>query len=216
MSGKGTQSMVTRSDSWSSASTSGGGTGVPVAKLPMRVPLLLMALVAVFSGCTGIPSGVRVVEGFDIQRYQGTWYEIARLDHRFERGLTHVSATYAPRSDGGIDVENRGYDLERGRWKSIQGRAYFIGDTDQGRLKVTFFRPFYGAYNVIALDREGYSHAMVCGPSRNYLWILAREKTLPAGVLDGLTSEALRLGFPTDQLIYVRQDGATLSEQVGD
>lgn len=158
------------------------------------------------SGCTSIPSGVRAVEGFDIQRYQGTWYEIARLDHRFERGLEQVSATYTPRDDGGIAVENRGYDSKRNRWKSIRGRAYFLEGADRGRLKVTFFWPFYGAYNVIALDRKAYSSAMVCGPRKDYLWILSREKVLPASDLNRLTSEASRLGFQTNQLIYVPQD----------
>ena len=177
-----------------------------------RYGLLVVVFSAILSGCKGVPSGVKVVEPFDVQRYQGTWYEIARLDHRFERGLTHVSATYTPRDDGGVTVNNRGYDEKHRRWKDIQGRAYFVDEATQGRLKVTFFWPFYGAYNVIVLDREAYSFAMVCGPSRKYLWILAREKTLPAAVLDGLIAEALRLGFPTEQLIYVRQDGAVVSD----
>ena len=177
--------------------------------------LLVAASSALLAGCTGIPSGVRVVEGFDVQRYQGTWHEIARLDHRFERGLTHVSATYTPRSDGGIAVENRGYDSKRGRWKSIQGRAYFLGAADTGRLKVTFFRPFYGAYNVIALDREAYSYAMVCGPNRDYLWILARETSLPTPVLDALTAEATRLGFQPGKLIFVPQENPPASPNTG-
>ncbi len=164
----------------------------------------------ILAGCTGIPSGVQVVERFDIQRYQGTWYEVARLDHSFERGLTSVSATYTPRDDGGIAVHNRGYDPKSGRWKEVEGRAYFVEEPTKGHLKVTFFWPFYGAYNVIALDREAYSCAMVCGPSKSYLWILAREKTLPAPVLDGLISEALRFGFQTDGLIFVTQDAGAI------
>ena len=168
--------------------------------------ILAVASSLILAGCTGIPSGIRAVENFDVQRYQGTWYEIARLDHRFERGLTCVSATYTPRDDGGIAVHNRGYDPKSNCWKEIQGRAYFVGEANKGRLKVTFFWPFYGAYNVIALDREAYSYAMVCGPSRSYLWILARKKKLPAPVLDGLISEAQRLGFATEGLIFVPQD----------
>jgi apolipoprotein D and lipocalin family protein len=146
------------------------------------------------------------VGNFDVQRYQGTWYEIARLDHRFERSLTRVSATYTPRDDGGVAVHNRGYDAQRGLWKEVRGRAYFVEDSSKGRLKVTFFWPFYGAYNLIVLDQDGYSFAMVCGPSRSYLWVLAREKTLPAPVLNGLISEAKRLGFATDGLIFVTHD----------
>lgn len=172
----------------------------------MKISSMIVTVTSVLiAGCTGIPSGVRVVDNFDSQRYLGTWHEIARLDHRFERGLTHISATYTPRSDGGVDVENRGYDPERGRWKSVQGRAYFMGEAGKGRLKVTFFWPFYGAYNVIALDRETYAYAMVCGPSRDYLWILARENVLPAPVLDDLTAQAQRLGFNAVDLIRVPQ-----------
>jgi apolipoprotein D and lipocalin family protein len=170
------------------------------------ISLLAMISLAVFCGCTGIPRGVDVAQDFDVKRYQGSWHEIARLDHRFERGLTHVSATYTPRSDGGVDVENKGYDSKRGRWKRVHGRAYFIDGVDKGRLKVTFFWPFYGAYNVIALDREAYSYAMVCGPSRDYLWILARERALPAPILETLIAQARQLGFRPESLIFVPQE----------
>ncbi|MBN1545437.1 MAG: lipocalin family protein, partial [Syntrophaceae bacterium] len=135
------------------------------------------------AGCTGIPDGVQAVRGFQADRYLGVWFEIARLDHSFERGLSNVSATYSPRPDGGIDVLNRGYDAKKGKWKEAQGRAYFIGSRDEGRLKVSFFGPFYGAYNIIALDRDNYRYALVCGPDRSYLWILAREKNLKAETL---------------------------------
>lgn len=170
-----------------------------------RIPVLLMAAFAVLSGCTGIPSGIRAVGSFDAQRYQGTWYEIARLDHRFERGLTHVSATYTPRDDGGVSVVNRGYDTKNGRWENIRGRACPLESKGEGRLKVSFFWPFYGAYNVIALDHEDYSYAMVCGPSRNYLWLLSRKPYLPAEMLDPLVAKARELGFPTADLIFVPQ-----------
>ncbi len=173
----------------------------------LEIGVVLSALL--LAGCAGVPSGVRVVEGFDLQRYLGTWHEIARLDHPFERGLTRVTATYSRNEDGSVAVHNRGYDPKSGAWKEVRGRAQFVAEPDKGRLKVTFFRPFYGAYNVIALDRDAYSYAMVCGPSRSYLWILAREKTLPASVLDGLIAEARRLGFPTDGLLLVPHDGDT-------
>jgi apolipoprotein D and lipocalin family protein len=175
--------------------------------------MIIMATAAILSGCTGIPSGIRVVESFDVQRYQGTWYEIARLDHRFERGLTHVSATYEPKDDGGVKVENRGYDTKNGRWKHIRGRAYPLGAKGEGRLKVSFFGPFYGTYNIIALDHEGYSYAMVCGPSRDYLWILAREPSLPSGVAASLVSKAREFGFLTDNLIFVPQQNSPDKEK---
>ena len=161
-------------------------------------------------GCTGLPSGVQPVSDFDVQRYLGKWYEIARLDHSFERGLTDVSATYTARSDGGINVVNRGYDPKASRWKQVEGRAYFLGDKTVASLKVTFFWPFYGGYHVIALDQERYAHALVCGYTRSYLWILARQKTIEKPVLDKLIEQAKARGFDTDALIFVthaRPDG---------
>ncbi len=154
-------------------------------------------------GCVGPPEGIRPVTGFDAERYLGQWYEIARLDHRFERGLTNVTATYSERDDGGIDVVNRGYDTASGAWKKARGRAYFTGSEREGSLKVSFFGPFYGGYHVIALDREEYRYALVCGPNRSYLWILARSPRLERQEIDRLVEAAKSLGFDTDQLIFV-------------
>ena len=158
------------------------------------------------TGCTGIPDGIQAVRDFQADRYLGVWYEIARLDHSFERGLTNVSATYTSRKDGGIDVLNRGYDPEKEKWKEARGKAFFVGDPAEGRLKVSFFGPFYGAYNIIALDREHYRYALVCGPNRSYLWVLAREKRLEQETLDRLVALAGQFGFPTESLIYVSHE----------
>lgn len=167
---------------------------------------IIILLSFVFAGCSSIPPGIQAVRNFDINRYKGTWYEIARLDHSFERGLSNVSATYMLRDDGGIDVLNKGFDKNSGRWKQINGGAYFVKDRTIGRLKVTFFWPFYGGYNVISLDSENYSYALVCGPNRSYLWILAREKTLSRSVMDELIKTAENLGFKTDNLILVEHE----------
>lgn len=155
------------------------------------------------SGCTGVPDGVSVVKGFELNRYLGTWYEIARLDHSFERGLSDVSASYSMRADGGVRVLNRGFDTESGEWKLAEGRAYFTGAADEGSLKVSFFGPFYGGYNVIALERENYSYSLVSGPDLDYLWILSREKQLAQGVKDELLALAAQYGFATEDLIWV-------------
>jgi apolipoprotein D and lipocalin family protein len=160
----------------------------------------------ILSGCATIPSGVEAVRGFDVGRYEGRWYEVARLDHSFEQGLSNVSATYTLRGDGGIDVLNRGFDNRSGRWKEVRGRAYFLEDSTVGRLKVTFFWPFYGGYNVISLDNENYSYALVCGPNRSYLWILGREKTLSGAVIDKLVKTSRDLGFNVEGLIFVEHD----------
>jgi apolipoprotein D and lipocalin family protein len=167
---------------------------------------LIASLAFISAGCAAIPSGVEAVHDFDVSRYEGRWYEIARLDHSFERGLNNVSATYTLRDDGGIDVLNRGFDKVKGRWKEAQGRAYFFKDRAVGRLKVTFFWPFYGGYNIVSLDRENYSYALVCGPKRSYLWILAREKTLNNEAVEKLVKTARDLGFKVDGLIFVEHD----------
>jgi len=165
--------------------------------LPFLLGLLGLA------GCTGIPQGLDPVKDFDVNRYLGTWYEIARLDHSFERGLNNVTADYTLRSDGGIDVLNKGYDREKGAWKEAEGKAYFLGEKDVGRLKVSFFGPFYGGYNVIALDREEYSWSVVCGPEMKYFWILARQPQMDPAKLEELVSFAAAKGFDTEGLIIV-------------
>lgn len=161
--------------------------------------ILFLSLIC---ACTGIPEGISVVDGFELPRYLGTWYEIARLDHSFERGLSDISAEYSLRDDGGVKVLNSGYDAEQGQRKIAEGKAYFIDNPDIGRLKVSFFGPFYGAYNIIALDKTAYRYVMIAGPDCDYLWILARSPELEPAVLQNLIQQAQKLGFATDQLIF--------------
>lgn len=168
--------------------------------------ILCMLLFAV-CGCARIPEGVVAVKGFDVQRYLGTWYEIARLDHSFERGLINVTAGYSLNEDGSLRVVNRGFDPVKNRWKEAVGRARFVSGPDMGRLKVSFFGPFYGGYNIIDLDERGYSYVLICGNDRSYLWILARTPRLPEPVKTSLVQKAKDLGFATDSLIYVQQQG---------
>jgi apolipoprotein D and lipocalin family protein len=157
---------------------------------------------ALSAGCATVPKGIVPVSGFEVQRYLGIWHEIARLDHSFERGLASVTAEYSLRQDGGVKVLNRGYKTSVGKWKEAEGRAYFTGDRAVGQLKVSFFRPFYGGYNIIELDREDYSYALVAGPSRSYLWILAREPELSPQITQRLVTRAKELGFDTEKLIF--------------
>jgi apolipoprotein D and lipocalin family protein len=167
---------------------------------------LLVFIALLLTGCAGAPEGVDTVEGFELDRYLGTWYEVARLDHRFERGLTNVTATYSLREDGGVRVVNRGRNAD-GEWEDAEGKAYFVDRTDAGRLKVSFFGPFYGGYNVVELDMDGYQYALVVGPNRDYLWILARQPDLDDTVLKRLVARARELNFPVEELIYVEHDG---------
>jgi len=160
-------------------------------------------LVLVLAGCMGIPKNVNPVDGFDVNRYLGTWYEIARLDHSFERGLEKVTAHYRLREDGGIHVINRGFDSKKKEWKEAEAKAYFVDAFTVGRLKVSFFGPFYGSYNLIALDKEHYQYSLVCGPNTSYLWILSRTPEMEKDLRDLLIDKAKLLGFKTEDLIFV-------------
>lgn len=171
----------------------------------VSIGALLGALGALFGCGTGVPEGLAPVSGFELERYLGRWYEIARLDHSFERGLANVTADYSMRDDGGVTVLNRGYNPSKRAWSEARGRAKFIGDPSVGSLKVSFFGPFYGGYHILALDTEGYRWAMVAGPNRSYLWILSREPSLDAAVVSDLVGMAREWGFETDKLIYVDQ-----------
>jgi apolipoprotein D and lipocalin family protein len=166
--------------------------------------MMILSFPVLLTCCVGIPQGIEPVKGFDISRYLGTWYEIARLDHTFEQGLEKVSARYSLRNDGGIDVVNRGFDPTKNTWKEAVGRGYLLDDPGTGRLKVSFFGPFYGAYNIIDLDENAYAYALVCGPDRSYLWILARSPDMDESVKSALISRAKALGFETERLIFVK------------
>jgi len=164
---------------------------------------ILILLVLFLTGCVGIPENVKPVDNFKLEKYLGKWYEIARLDHSFERGLTRVSAEYSLRDDGAVRVLNRGYRAKENTWKEIAGKAYFVKGSDQGHLKVSFFGPFYGSYIVFELDHDNYQYSLVCGPDKSYLWILARTPVLQEDIKDMLIAKAAALGFESSKLIFV-------------
>jgi len=164
------------------------------------LPCLLLLLL---SSCTSVPEGITPVNGFEINNYLGKWYEIARFDHSFERGMSNVTATYTLREDGGIDVINKGFIDAKGEWKSADGKAYFVGDEKTGHLKVSFFGPFYASYVIFKLDKNNYSYSLVTGPDREYLWILAREPELSKETYNLLVAYAAEQGFDVSKLIPV-------------
>ena len=164
---------------------------------------LLTAVAFLFYGCLGMPESVTPVKGFVIGNYIGKWYEIARLDHSFERGLECVTAEYSLREDGGVKVVNRGFSVEKDQWREVRGKAYFVNEPDEGYLKVSFFGPFYGAYVVFELDKDNYQYAFVTGPNKSYLWLLSRTQTVGSDVLAQFIGKAKMLGYETDTLIYV-------------
>jgi apolipoprotein D and lipocalin family protein len=167
---------------------------------------LLKMFVLLFTGCTGLPGNVKPVEGFKLEKYLGKWYEIARLEHGFEKGLSHVTANYSLREDGGLRVVNRGFSAKENKWKEAEGKAYFVKGPDQGYLKVSFFGPFYGSYVVFDVDKEKYEYSLVCGPDKSYLWILARDRQINEDTKNNLVAKAEALGFDTSKLIFVNQN----------
>lgn len=169
------------------------------------VSLLLMVTISLFSSCTSIPKGAVAVSSFDKEKYLGKWYEIARMDFKFERGLNNTTAFYSVNKDGSIRVQNRGYNPAKNTWKEAIGKAKFVEKDDVAMLKVSFFGPFYGGYNVIALDKD-YKYALIAGNSLEYLWILSREKTMPEDIKTEYLKIAGDLGFKTSELIWVEHD----------
>ena len=168
-----------------------------------RILHLGWLLPMMLTGCVGKPPGIEPVGGFDAERYLGTWYEIARLDHSFERGLDNVSAEYRLREDGGISVTNRGYNTEKQAWSEATGKAYFVEDEQTGHLKVSFFGPFYGSYIVFELDEQDYQYAFVAGANTSYLWLLARSPSISEDLKKRFIKTITDRGFPTEELIWV-------------
>jgi apolipoprotein D and lipocalin family protein len=165
---------------------------------------LLLSVTLVLTGCSDKkPEKVTPVENFKLNEYLGRWYEIVRLEHRFEKGMEAISATYSMREDGGVKVLNKGYKTEEKEWSEAEGKAYFVQSPDKGFLKVSFFGPFYGSYIVMDTDYETYT--MISGPDLSYFWILSRTPTLDQKILDRLLAQAKEAGFDTTKLIYPDQ-----------
>lgn len=166
---------------------------------------LSLMIAWLLTGCVGVPKGVKPVQGFELNRYLGRWYEIARLDHSFERGLSCVTADYSMREDGGVRVLNRGYSEKKKDWKASEGKVYFVKTPDQGYLKVSFFGPFYGSYVIFELDQKDYKYSVISGPNKSYLWILARTPEIEPELRNQLVSKAAALGFSSTKLIFPKQ-----------
>lgn len=155
------------------------------------------------NSCVTLPEGITPVTNFKQEEYLGKWYEIARLDHSFERGLSNVSAEYSIREGGGIKVLNRGYNREKKEWKEAEGKAFFVKESDIGHLKVSFFGPFYGSYVVFNLDEEDYKHAYITSYNRDFLWFLSRSPNVTETEKNRFLKKVEKLGFDVDGLIFV-------------
>lgn len=170
--------------------------------LSLGVILLICFIIA---SCQNIPETAEAVQGFEKEKYLGKWYEIARLDFKYEEGLNNTSAHYSLNDDGSIKVINKGYDVEKKEWKEAKGKARFVENDSIGMLKVSFFGPFYSGYNVIAID-ENYDYALVAGKDLNYLWILSRETIIPEDIKKEYLKIAEDIGYDTSNLVWVEHD----------
>jgi apolipoprotein D and lipocalin family protein len=173
-----------------------------------RKPAILMLLIAIMTGfysCASIPKGATAVTPFDKEKYLGKWYEIARLDFRFERNLNNTTAQYSLNENGSIRVDNQGYNTVKEEWTRAIGKAKFAGDENTAMLKVSFFGPFYAGYNVIALDNE-YKYALVAGENLKYLWILSRETTIPDDIKESYLKIAGKIGYNITDLLWIEHD----------
>lgn len=170
-----------------------------------RLIIITMAfsLFSIFSSAQDTEFDNSVIDDFDLSKYLGTWYEIARFDHSFEKGLDNVTAEYLLRDDGMVDVINSGW--KDGKFEVANGKAKQPDPlTDPAHLKVSFFLFFYSDYNVMMLD-DSYQVSLVGSKSPKYLWILSRTPELSDSVLDAVLEEAESRGYDTGKLIWVDQ-----------
>ena len=169
------------------------------------VTTLFLVGMTILSSCSSIPKKAKPIENFEVNRYLGTWYEIARFDFRFEKNLDNTVAQYSLDKKGNVNVLNSGHNYIKDEWRAAKGTAKFRGDKSTAALKVSFFGPFYSGYNVIALD-ENYQYALIAGKNLEYLWILSREKTIPEDIKQKYLKIATEVGYDTSKMIWVKQD----------
>lgn len=164
--------------------------------------ITLIVSVIYLSSCSTIPKGVTAYKPFNKERYLGKWYEIARIDFKYEKNLNNTTAEYSLNSDGTIKVDNKGYNTKTGEWVQAIGKAKFIGSDTIAMLKVSFFGPFYAGYNVIAIDPD-YTYALVAGANFKYLWILSRNTSIPNDIKNKYLKIAKDFGYNTSDLLWI-------------
>ena len=168
-----------------------------------KIYFAIIAGAIMLTGCVSKPDNITPVNNFHADKYLGKWYEIARSDNSFEKGMTNVYAEYSLNKDSTIKVTNSGIDPIKKKRVYANGVAKFVENSNVGYLKVSFFRPFYGAYVIFYLD--DYKYAYVAGPNTNYVWLLSRTPTVPASVKKDFITKTKSLGFDTGSLIWVKQ-----------
>jgi apolipoprotein D and lipocalin family protein len=161
-----------------------------------------LVLLVLLAGCVGVPEGITPVNNFDRDAYLGKWYEIARLDNRFEKGMSQVTATYSLNDDGSIKVLNQGYVDADKEWAKAEGKAKFVGDSSVGHLQVSFFGPFYSSYVVFELGED---YSFVTSRDRDYLWFLSRTKQVSEERKAHFIAQAKLLGFAYQDILFIDQ-----------
>ena len=178
---------------------------LPVSRRRVLFTALSMVASAGLAGCAvSVPAHIQPISGFDAAKYAGTWYEIARIEQWFEKDLIQTSAQYTLQSNGSLQVINRGFHPEQQEWKESVGTARFLGDSRVAALKVSFFGPFYGGYNVVSLDAD-YQVALVVGHSTDYFWLLSRKQHLPQAEIYQLLQKAQAMGVDLNKVLLVKQ-----------
>ena len=172
-------------------------------------PLLVIIAIFLQVSCTGLPQNITAIENFNLQQYLGEWYEIARLDHSFEKDLMHVTANYSLNENGSVKVINKGYDITTQQWKEAEGKAKFVNETSTAHLKVSFFGPFYGSYVVFKIDEDDYQYAYITSYNRDFLWLLSRTPKISDDIKEDFIMTIKDLGFNTDELIFVDHNSPT-------
>ena len=177
---------------------------IPRRTALVRVALAATAATVLAAGCAvKVPANIQPVQNFDAAKYMGQWYEIARIDQRFQKGLTQVTAQYSLNPDGTVKVINRGYNAEKKQWKEAEAKAKFVSDPKVGALKVSFFGPFYGGYNVVHLESD-YQVSLVIGEDTDSFWLLSRTPTLPREKVQALLSKAQSMGVDLNKVIMTQ------------
>ena len=171
----------------------------------------LLALTAVAAGAViyniwkPVKSDLPVIQDFDVNRYLGKWYEIARIDFFWEKGLKNVTAEYSLNDDGTIQVKNSGQRIKDNKLKESIGKAKFVRGINEGALRVSFFGPFYGGYNIMHIG-DNYEHALIYGDNLDYFWILSRNKTINEEIKTLYLDYAIKSGYDLSRIVWTIQE----------
>lgn len=168
--------------------------------------VLAVATLWMVTSCSvKVPENISVVKDFDVKAYEGKWFEIARFDFKHEKDLKNVTANYTLNGDGSIQVVNKGYNYVKNKWEESKGKAKFNGSDKEGALKVSFFGPFYGGYNVVDME-PAYENVLIFGENTDYIWILSRNKSIPENVKDKFLKQAKDAGYDLNRLVWTEHD----------